>query len=171
MIFCRAAGRNQVLGLECTSESWLGFHMSSLHGRIKSAWAALLRQYAVFWCALSLSLLLSLYRVCIQSVVSYGCALWAVYRSQLPASVSAIIQSRRAALPCLRWGLLLLPRRNKPACMNASSKSIFLHLFTNCLMLQRRFFNVCINFDVILSPYKPPWKCDYSLISIVCLAI
>ena len=44
--------------------------------KMTAAWAVLSRQYAGMRCAVSVSLVLQLYKTCVPPVASYGCEIW-----------------------------------------------------------------------------------------------
>ena len=80
----------------CDSAKYLGLVLDSqgilqsfesLHHKMVAAWAQLRKQFAGLRCAMSLSLLLHVYHVCVPPVASYACELWGV--RYLPTALRA----------------------------------------------------------------------------------
>lgn len=78
----------------CSSVKYLGLMVDSqrgilqtftfLHQKMWAAWSQLRRQYANLRCAMSISLLLRVYEVCVPPVASYACELWGQSRLSAP---------------------------------------------------------------------------------------
>ena len=72
------------LGLTVHQKQGLTSACDILHDKMQAAWAILTRQYLAMRCQVSLSLLLSVYRVCIPPVGSYASELWGLM--EMPAA-------------------------------------------------------------------------------------